>query len=146
MKSSSSSSEIKENLSAKIFWMDNAKSLIEDWSGQFNMTLVTNGLKEIQRARLAKSDLGKYFHHVVISDEIGVAKPHAGFFDHVFEKIKFPKKDKVMIIGDSLNSDIRGGNDYGIDTCWLNMNGKISPEDNVPTFTIGKLEELHMLL
>ena len=130
------------NLSADIFWMDNAQSLIEDWSSQFKMTLVTNGLKEIQRARLVKSDLEKHFHHVVISDEIGVAKPHAGFFDHVFEKINFPEKDKVMIIGDSLSSDIRGGNDYGIDTCWLNMNEKVAPEDNVPTFTIKKLEEL----
>ena len=130
------------NLSAKIFWMDNAQSLIEAWSSQFKLALVTNGLKEIQRARLVKSDLGKHFHHVVISDEIGVAKPHAGFFDHVFDKINFPEKEKVMIIGDSLSSDIRGGNDYGIDTCWLNVNGKVALEDNVPTFTIEKLEEL----
>jgi 2-haloacid dehalogenase len=135
-----------ENLSAKIFWMDNAQSLIEAWSSQFKLALVTNGLKEIQRARLVKSDLEKHFHHVVISDEIGVAKPHAGFFDHVFDKINFPEKEKVMIIGDSLSSDIRGGNDYGIDTCWLNLNGKVAPEDNVPTFTIEKLEELQGII
>jgi 2-haloacid dehalogenase len=134
------------NLSAKIFWMDNAQSLIEAWSSQFKLALVTNGLKEIQRARLVKSDLEKHFHHVVISDEIGVAKPHAGFFDHVFDKINFPEKEKVMIIGDSLSSDIRGGNDYGIDTCWLNLNGKVAPEDNVPTFTIEKLEELQGII
>jgi len=135
-----------KNLSAKIFWMDNAESLIEDWSSQFKLALVTNGMKEIQRTRLAKSDLEKYFHQVVISDEIGVAKPHQGFFDHVFEKVNFPKKEKVIIIGDSLNSDIRGGNDYGIDTCWLNVNGKVAPKENMPTFTIEKLEELERIV
>ncbi len=131
-----------ENLSAKIFWMEDAKPLIEDWSEQFKMTLVTNGLKEIQRARLAKTDLEKHFQHIVISDEIGVAKPHRGFFDYVFEKIDFPKKEKVLIIGDSLSSDIRGGNNYGIDTCWINLKGKVAHEHNTPTFTIEKLEEL----
>ena len=131
-----------ENLAAKIFWMDNAKPLIEDWSSQFKMTLVTNGLKEIQRARLAKTDLEKHFQHIVISDEIGVAKPNRGFFDYVFEKIDFPKKEKVLIIGDSLSSDIRGGNNYGIDTCWINLKGKVAHKHNVPTFTIEKLEEL----
>jgi 2-haloacid dehalogenase len=131
-----------KNLSAKIFWMEDAKGLIEDWSGQYNMALVTNGMREIQRARLVKSDLEKHFRHVIISDEIGVSKPNIRFFDHVFEKIKFPKKDKVIIIGDSLSSDIRGGNDYGIDTCWLNMSERIAPKDNMPTFTIGKLKEL----
>ena len=131
-----------ENLSAKIFWMEGAKSLIEDWSEQFKMALVTNGLKEIQRARLAKTDLEKHFQHIVISDEIGVAKPHRGFFDYVFEKIDFPKKEKVLIIGDSLSSDIRGGNNYGIDTCWINLKGKVAHEHNQPTFTIEKLDEL----
>ncbi|MFK8008471.1 MAG: YjjG family noncanonical pyrimidine nucleotidase [Saprospiraceae bacterium] len=136
------SEKYHENLSAKIFWMDGAKSLIEDWSEQFNLVLVTNGIKEIQRARLAKTDLRKHFQHIVISDEIGVAKPHRGFFDYVFEKIDFPKKEKVMIIGDSLSSDIRGGNNYGIDTCWINLKGKTAHAHNSPKFTIEKLEEL----
>jgi len=130
------------NLSDKIFFMENAKGLIEKWSKEYPMVLVTNGLKEIQRARLLKSDLGKYFQHIVISDEIGVAKPHARFFDYVFEKINFPQKEKTIIIGDSLSSDIRGGNDYGIHTCWLNLNGKVAPEDNQPTYVIKKLSEL----
>ncbi len=130
------------NLSDKIFFMENAKGLIEQWSQKFPMVLVTNGLKEIQRARLAKSDLTKYFQHIVISDEIGVAKPHAGFFDYVFEKINFPNKEKTLIIGDSLSSDIRGGNDYGIDTCWLNLHGKVALEDNQPTYEIKELSEL----
>jgi len=140
------SEKYHENLSAKIFWMENAKGLIEDWSSQFNMTLVTNGIKEIQRARLAKTDLEKHFQHIVISDEIGVAKPHRAFFDHVFEKIDFPKKEKVLIIGDSLSSDIRGGNNYGIDTCWINLKGKVAHEHNTPTYTIEKLEELKGIL
>jgi len=134
------------NLSDKIFYMENAKDFIEKWSKEFPMALVTNGLKEIQRTRLAKSDLGKYFKHIVISDEIGVAKPHTGFFDFVFEKIDFPKKEKTLIIGDSLSSDIRGGNDYGIHTCWLNLNGTVASENNLPTYEIKKLRELESII
>lgn len=134
------------NLSNDIFYLSNAKDLIEKWSNQFPLVLVTNGLKEIQRRRLEKSDLEKHFQHIVISDEIGVAKPHAGFFDFVFEKIKQPAREKVLIIGDSLSSDIRGGNDYGIHTCWLNADNKNFPKDNTPTYEIGKLEELGAFL
>ena len=134
------------NLSSEIFYLENSKMLLGRWSKQFALVLVTNGLKDIQRARVAKDDLEKHFHHIVISDEIGVAKPHTGFFDYVFEKINFPRKEKVMIIGDSLSSDIRGGNNYGIHTCWLNQNGRVAPEDNLPTFEIGRLEELTRII
>ena len=134
------------HLANDIYFMPDAKELIEEWSAQFPLALVTNGLKEIQRTRLEKSDLEKHFQHIIISDEIGIAKPHQAFFDHVFEKIDFPKKEKVMIIGDSLSSDIRGGNDYGIATCWLNLQNKAIPEDNAPTFTIGNLGELRSVI
>lgn len=134
------------NLSSKIFYLENAKVLLNKWSKQFPMALVTNGLKEIQRARLSKDELASHFQHIVISDEIGVAKPHKGFFDFVFEKINYPNKERVIIIGDSLSSDIKGGNQYGIHTCWLNTHGKEAPQHTQPTFEIKRLEELEEIL
>lgn len=132
------------NLSTNIFWVEDAQKLIAKWANQFNnLTLVTNGFTDIQKPRLEKSDLNQYFQHIIISDEIGVSKPHKGFFDYTFEKLNHPNKERTLIIGDNLGSDIRGGKDYGIHTCWLNphvqnkANGK-----NKPTFMIRKLEEL----
>ena len=130
------------NLSNKIFYMEDAEALIKKWSVEHQLALVTNGFKEIQRGRLKVGDLEKYFQHIIISDEIGFAKPHKGFFDFVFKKINFPKKEKVLIIGDSLSSDILGGNNYGIHTCWLNLKDKVAPENNIPTYEIKRLKDL----
>ena len=140
------SEDYHSNLSSKIFYLDDAKILLENWSSQYRMILVTNGLKEIQRRRLEQDNLKNHFQHIVISDEIGVAKPHAAFFDYAFEQIGFPQKEKVLIIGDSLSSDIRGGNNYGIDTCWLNKGKKTAAEDDLPTFEIEKLADLEKII
>ncbi len=84
------------------------------------LALITNGLKEVQRSRLAKSGLEPFFEAVIISDEIGVAKPDPGIFDVAFLRMGDPDRSEVLIVGDSLTSDMKGGYDYGIDTCWFN--------------------------
>jgi len=90
--------------------------------------------------------LTTFFEAVIISDEIGVSKPHTPFFDHTFEQINFPKKSEVLVIGDSLSSDIRGGHNYGLDTCWFNPKGLKNHLEIAPTYEIGELRELHGLL
>ena len=135
-----------KNLGNVIYYLENAEALIKDWSKDYKMILATNGLKDVQRARLSLSELPQYFEAIVISDEIGVAKPYKGFFDYAFEQIGHPPKEEVLIIGDSLSSDIAGGNRYGIDTCWLDQKGKAVPHHNQPTYVIKKLEELKKIL
>jgi 2-haloacid dehalogenase len=95
-------------------------------SGHYHTALVTNGLKDVQRLRLEHSAIRSFIEKIFISEELGVAKPADGFFEAVFRGIGFPAKADVLIIGDSLTSDMQGGISYGIDTCWFNPAGKTS--------------------
>ena len=82
------------------------------------VALVTNGIGEVQRARIARLDLDRFFDAIVISGEVGVAKPGSEIFDLTFEKLGDPDKAKTLMVGDSLSSDMAGGIAYGIGTCW----------------------------
>jgi len=79
---------------------------------------------------------------IVISEEVGHSKPHPGIFDVAFARMGHPRKDQVLMIGDSLTSDIKGGCDYGIDTCWFNPAGAPRPTDMTITHEIRTLEAL----
>lgn len=113
-----------ENLGDCAELIDGTRDVLEALHGRVHLALITNGLKAVQRSRLARSGLDRYLDVVVISDEIGVAKPHAGIFDVAFAQMGHPARSAVLIVGDSLTSDIKGGSDYGIDTCWYNPGGK----------------------
>ena len=79
---------------------------------------------------------------VVVSGEEGVTKPSPGIFDIIFERLGNPPRDGSMIVGDSLSSDMKGGANYGIATCWYNPNGNVAgPEDKI-TYEIKSLREL----
>jgi len=78
--------------------------------------------------------------------EIGIAKPAISFFDHVMQVIGQPLKEEILIIGDTLTSDIRGGIDYGIDTCWYNYYGKENTTQYHPTYELSDIRDLVGLL
>ena len=117
-----------------------AHELVHGLQGRAHLALVTNGLKDVQRPRLERSSLRDCFEQVFISEEIGAAKPAGAFFEAVFNAIGHPPRASVLIIGDSLSSDIKGGLDYGIDTCWFNPLGKTT--DLAVTYQIKELGEL----
>lgn len=119
-----------------------AKELLTQLQPDYKMVVITNGLKEVQRPRLALTKIDHFFEEIVVSDEIGVAKPQAAFFDYAFEKIQHPPKDKVLVIGDSLHSDMKGGANYGVDTCWFNPMGKDNLTNIEPNYEIKNLREL----
>ncbi len=116
--------------------------LLDRLQGNFELVLISNGLKEVQRPKIRKSGIYDYFKEIVISDEIGVAKPHAGFFDYTFEKLNHPDKEKVLVIGDNLNSDIKGGINYGLDTCWLNLHKTNYDQKIQPKYIIENVREI----
>ena len=95
-----------------------------------------------RRAVLQNTNISHYFDAIVISDEIGVSKPHSAFFDHVFAEIGPTNKAETLMIGDSLSSDILGGNNYGLDTCWYNPKKKLANSGVVAKYEIKGLEEL----
>lgn len=113
---------------------------------QYRLMIITNGISEVQRSRIAASPIHHCFEFLVISDEVGIAKPAPGIFDAAFKQMGGPEKKSVLIVGDSLSSDIAGGTAYGIDTCWYNPEGKTPPENIEATYQIRRIEDLLPLL
>ncbi|MDO4393499.1 MAG: YjjG family noncanonical pyrimidine nucleotidase [Bacillota bacterium] len=100
---------------------------VQALKGKVVQCAATNGTIEAQKKKLRESGLDKLFDYLFISDEIGIEKPGRGFFDTVWETlekdgVRFTKND-VIIIGDSLTSDMQGGVNAGIATCWFNPHG-----------------------
>lgn len=112
----------------------------------FELVVITNGLKQVQRTHFEHTGLTDYFSEIIVSDEIGVSKPHTEFFDYTFDKIEQEDKSKVLIIGDGLSSDIKGGMNYGVDTLWFNKRGIELPKGFKPTYRMNRLEEIFEVL
>ena len=123
-----------------------AEELVKKLHGAYRLGLVTNGLSDVQRPRLQASPIGDCFEVVVISDEIGVQKPEAGFFEVAFERMGQPPRSAVLLVGDGLSADIQGGNGFGLDTCWYNPAGKPADPRFPATFEIRALADLASIL
>ncbi|NOZ05966.1 MAG: noncanonical pyrimidine nucleotidase, YjjG family [Chloroflexi bacterium] len=122
--------------------IEGAEEVVRSLHGTVGQVIITNGLKSVQRPRLANSAIGHYFADVVISDEVGSAKPARGIFDAAFERMGWPQKEEVLIVGDSLTADMKGGNAYGIDTCWFNPTRRPQNQDVTICYEINHLQEL----
>ena len=129
-----------EMLSTFAFLLKGADKLCEKLSAEYDLYIVTNGIGTVQQKRLAKSGLLPCFSEVFISENIGSQKPNKEFFDFVFENIPEKDKSKIIIVGDSMSSDILGGINAGIDTCFFNPWGR--EEIYKPTYTANSFEEL----
>ncbi len=126
--------------------LEGAMPLLNELNENIKMAIITNGLKEVQRPRLKKLNIIHYFDAIIVSDEIGTSKPNSAYFDYVMKECSFPKKEKILVVGDSLNSDIKGGLNYGLDTCWCNLFDKKNDTDLIPHFEINQLSELKNIL
>ncbi len=122
--------------------LPDALTLLKKLYGNHTLALITNGIAEVQHRRIKASGLDKFFPVVVISEEIGYPKPEPYFFDITLKRLNKPPKEEVLIIGDSLTSDIAGGNMSEIDTCWFNPEKKPNDCTVKPTYTISKLTGL----
>jgi 2-haloacid dehalogenase len=122
--------------------MDGAYEVLGALQASCKFAIVTNGLQAVQRSRLACSTIKEFISELIISEEVGAAKPQTAFFDAAFARTGHPAKSDVLIIGDSLTSDIRGGVDYGIDTCWYNPKAEARPAGLPITYEIRHLREL----
>ena len=127
-------------LGQSCFVYEGAEELCKKLSEKYELYIVTNGIGTVQQSRLAKSGLLPYFKDVFVSEKIGSQKPEKKFFDFVFENISEKDKSKVVIIGDSMSSDILGGINAGIDTCFFNPLGR--EEVYSPTYAVKSFKEL----
>ncbi|MFZ9053500.1 MAG: YjjG family noncanonical pyrimidine nucleotidase [Woeseiaceae bacterium] len=121
---------------------DGALEVLKRLSAEVSLAMVTNGLGEVQRSRIGRLGIDEYFDAIVISAEVGASKPGTAIFDIVFDALGFPAKETAVMVGDNLSSDIEGGANYGIATCWYNPGGRPSRQSGQPVHEIAALEEL----
>ncbi len=135
-----------DHLSQCTMLLDGAKEIINYLRNDYSVSLITNGLADVQYSRIRNSELNDTFDHIFISEEIGFPKPMKEIFEHVFEVLDYPQKDEVLIVGDSFRSDIVGGKNYGIKTCWFNPQKLQNENGFEPDYEIEKLIELRTIL
>lgn len=135
-----------KHLSYASFLYDDSIDLIESLYKDFKLFIITNGLKDVQNNRIRKSIIAKYFEDILISEEVVVSKPDAKIFELALNSINHINKSKILMVGDSLTSDVQGGINFGIDTCWYNPNKIENNTEIKPTYEISSLNELKNLL
>ncbi len=121
-------------------------SLLNKLKPHAKLGIITNGFTQLQARRLEHTGLKEMFDWLVISEQVGIAKPNVEIFHHTFELMGNPAKEQILMVGDTASSDILGGKNAGIDTCWLQHPGATLPENLSPTYTINKLQQLEKIL
>lgn len=134
------------SLGDTIVYCDDSLSIIKSLVGKVKQYIVSNGTVVAQEKKLRLSGIGEKMDGIFLSEQLGVEKPNKAFFDHVFEEIGEYEKDQVLIVGDSLTSDIRGGNNAGIKTCWYNPGHAENPENVTVDYEIENLQEVFTIL
>lgn len=136
----------KQNLSRGHYFIPGALEFIKTLKQEnYRLFIVSNGTSSIQHSRINSANITSYFENIFISEELGANKPSKEFFDQVFSKIHGITKEETIMIGDSLTSDIRGGENYQLTTIWFNPKHKenatlntaspVHPDDEAATYT-----------
>jgi len=135
-----------DHLSRQTHLNPGVEQVIPALARDYRLAVLTNGVARVQRSRLKASSIGRYFKTLVVSEDVGASKPSREYFDAAFTLLGNPHKDRVLMIGDSLSSDILGAIGYGIHACWYNPSGAVlSPGMRVQA-VIRDLNELTTLL
>lgn len=125
-----------------IAFNDDALEIIKAQKKNYQIIIVTNGTAIAQKKKLERSGLDKIADNIFISELVGYEKPSIHFFERVIAKAGIDDVSQAVIIGDSLTSDIQGGVNAGIDTCWYNPKEEINDTNLKPTYIIKNLHEL----
>lgn len=128
------------------YLLNDAFYVCEKLSKKYDMAIITNGLIRAQTNRFNNSDIAPFFSKLYISEQIGVQKPDKKYFDYVLNDISIDDKSSVLVIGDSLSSDILGAQNAGLDSCWFNPKNAECTLSTPPTYTISDLKELLEML
>ena len=123
-----------------------AEALLKALAPRYALYLVSNGTAAVQAGRIASAGIASYFRKIFISEQMGLHKPQKEFFDVCFAAIPGFHREEALIIGDSLTSDIRGGDNAGIRTCWFNPQGKPRLEGVRVDYEVSALSQIPPLL
>ncbi len=137
--------QYERNLSIGHYFLPGAEEAVDRLSKKYRLFLASNGTASVQKGRMTSANLYRYFEKVFVSQEIGHNKPSNAYFDACFAQIPGFDKEKAIMVGDSLSSDIRGGINAGIKTVWVNPEG-LPCGDTKPDYEIKALSELEALL
>ena len=129
-----------------IVFRDDSYEIVKSLRGRVKQYVVSNGTVVAQEKKLRLSGLGELMDGIFLSEAVGVEKPNVEFFERMFENIDLVEKDQVLIVGDSLTSDIRGGNNAGIKTCWYNPDHKERYADVKIDYEIADLHEIYDII
>lgn len=138
--------EYQMRLGDKAFFNDNGYQIVLELKKKVKQYAVTNGTYVAQTRKLEKSGLDSLLDGVFISDQIGYEKPDVRFFEHVWQQIGNYGKEEILIIGDSLTSDMQGGNNAGILCCWYNPDNQKAPDSLKIDYTIQDLHQVEPLI
>ena len=135
----------EKNLSIGHYFLPGAEEAVDRLSKKYRLFLASNGTASVQKGRMTSANLYRFFETVFVSQEIGHNKPSKDYFDACFDRIPGFDREKALMVGDSLSSDIKGGINAGIRTVWVNPNhldcGAIKPD-----YEIESLSQLEALL
>lgn len=129
-----------------IVFNDDAMDIIKHQKKTCKIIIVTNGTEVVQEKKLERSGLNDIVDNVFISELVGFEKPNIKFFEKVILEVGIKDLKEALIIGDSLTSDIQGGHNIGIDTCWYNPKNEENATLLNPTYTIRNLHELENII
>ncbi len=110
----------------------------------YTVCITTNGMSRTQYRRIDNCSIKQYFDYIFVSEDAGHQKPEVEYFEYVMSRTPEKDKSKILVIGDSLSSDILGGINFGVDSCWLNPNGKVGV--HTPTYEITQIMQITDIL
>lgn len=134
-----------EWLSEIVIYVDEALDVLEKMK-HLAMVIITNGIAYVQNKRYKKASLSRYFRGIVISEDYGLSKPDPRLFKPAFTLVPEASAEEILMIGDSLSSDIQGANNAGIDSCWFNPGLKENNTRAKPDYVITRLSELQEII
>ncbi len=142
--------EYEEGVGSVYSFLDDALTIVKSLQGNVKQYVVSNGVTQIQKLKLKHSGLLEVMDGIFISQQVGADKPDKAFFAQVFSEIPEKDLDKILIVGDSLTSDIKGGKAAGITTCWYHREDDVSQpvpaKDEKPDYEIQDLHQIYQVL
>ena len=124
----------------------NVLDVLHELAEVATMAIVTNGFDRVQSRRVKESGIAAYMEDVFVSERLDSEKPNRKIFDTALRTLGVENREHVLVVGDSLSSDIQGGINAGLDTCWLNRDHAENPGQVNPTYEIDQLEQLYQIV
>ena len=126
--------------------IDGTESFLRKLFGTVKISIITNGMKEVQRPRFEKCKLKSHFEQIFISGEMGISKPNKEYFEYVHNKTGNHKKTEYLVVGDNIIADVKGSKDYGFDSCWFNPASIEDRNSKYADYIINNIDEINDIL